>query len=41
MLTDSFGYHRRLLRKDPSMLDELKNRVRSIEQLVLELRGHL
>jgi len=28
-------------RKDCSMLDEVKNRVRSVERLVSELRGHL
>ena len=30
-----------ITRKDRPMLDELKNRVRAVEQLVTELRGHL
>jgi hypothetical protein len=30
-----------LERKDRSMLDEIKNRVKAVAQMVSELRGHL
>jgi hypothetical protein len=38
-LADSFSIL--LERKDRSMLDEIKNRVQTLRQLVSELRGHL
>ncbi len=39
MLADFFSIL--LERKDRSMLDEIKNRVQTLRQLVSELRGHL
>ena len=39
MLADFFSIL--LERKDRSMLDEVKNRVQTVKQLVSELRGHL
>ena len=39
MLADFFSIL--LERKGRSMLDDVKNRVRAVEQLVTELRGHL
>ena len=38
-LTDFFSIL--LERKDRSMLDDVKNRVKAVEQMVSELRGHL
>ena len=39
MLADFFSIL--LERKDRSMLDDIKNRVQTLRQLVSELRGHL